>query len=352
MILKMLKTRLAVALLIWMSASALAAPTLPKALEDVTKLEKPTICFEGWSGWGLYLIDWDGQNQRLWMDNKTRFAGSPAWSPDGRRAAFVVYTEHDNRYTRFLYDLTTKRVLNLSAKADQDLTLINPSWSPDGKWLAYTGYGDFAYWDVYMQNVATGKVKNITNSPTHDDDAPSWSPDGKKLAFSSIRISLDREFIYVIDINGANEIQLTDDFPARDSYPRWSPDGKKIAFQSYGRSNPSSYDLYMMDPDGTNIERVTFDEREKTIETWSPDGKWLTYSMRLVRGKPHDAYRVHVETKEVARMTVDVGVHSPRWVLAGKSRFLSVDPAGKKKAQWGKIKEAKTQKEENAPAEE
>ena len=191
-----------------------------------------------------------------------------------------------------------------------------------------------------MQNVETGKVLNITNSPNHDDDAPSWSPDGKKLAFSSIRISLDRKFIYVIDIKGANEIQLTDDFPARDSYPRWSPDGKKIAFQSYGRSNPTSFDLYMMDPDGTNIERITFDERGKSSARWSPDGKWLTYGMRPDRDKPHDAYRVHVETKEVVRMTVDVGVHSPRWVLAGKSRFLSVDPAGKKKAQWGAVKKA------------
>ena len=132
--------------LLWIGApSAVGAPPLPRALEDVTKLEKPTICFEGWSGWGLYLIDWDGQNQRLWMDNKTRFAGSPAWSPDGERAAFVVYTEGNNSYTRFLYDLTTRRVTNLSATADQDLTLINPSWSPDGKWLAYTGYGDFAF---------------------------------------------------------------------------------------------------------------------------------------------------------------------------------------------------------------
>ena len=289
---------------------------------------------------GLYLIDWDGQNLRLWMDNKTRFAGSPAWSPDGGRAAFVVYTEGNNSYTRFLYDLTTKRVTNLSDIADQDLTLVSHSWSPDGKWIAYTGYGDFVFWDVYMQNVKTGKVKNITNSPNHDDNAPSWSPDGKKITFSSTRIRLDREFIYVTDINGSNEIQLTDDFPAQDSYPQWSPDGKKIAFQSYGRSNPGSFDLYMMDPDGTNIERITFDELEKTIETWSPDGKWLTYSMRTDRDKPHDAYRVHIETKEVVRMTVDVGVHSPRWVLAGKSRFLSVDPAGKKKAQWGAVKAA------------
>ncbi|MDE0021828.1 MAG: hypothetical protein OXT69_10680 [Candidatus Poribacteria bacterium] len=41
-------------------------------------------------------------------------------------------------------------------------------------------------------------------------------------------------------------------------------------------------------------------------------------------------------------------VREPKWVYAGKSRFLSVDPAGKKKAQWGKIKAAGGN--ENSPA--
>ena len=336
---------LAVGALCWAAlASAHAQPTLPRALEDVTKLEKPTICFEGASGWGLYLIDWDGKNQRLWMDNKTRFSTTPAWSPDGKRAAFVIFTVEEG-YTRFLLELETGRVENLSLKADQNVTLANPSWSPDGRWIGYTGYAaDPSNFDVYKQNIKTGKVVNVTNSPDHDDDAPSWSPDGTKLAFSSIRKGAgtpDPEmFVYVMDIDGKNEIQLTNDYPAQDSYPRWSPDGKKIAFASYSRSEPQSFDLYMMDPDGSNMERLTFDQREKSSGRWSPDGKWLVYSMRMQRGKPRDIFRVNVETKKTARLTRDVGVHSPRWVLAGKSRYLSVDPSNKKKAQWGEMKEA------------
>ena len=39
-----------------------------------------------------------------------------------------------------------------------------------------------------------------------------------------------------------------------------------------------------------------------------------------------------------------------RWVYAGKSRFLSVDPAGKKHGQWGSMKEADAP-QENSPDE-
>ena len=49
--------------------------------------------------------------------------------------------------------------------------------------------------------------------------------------------------------------------------------------------------------------------------------------------------RVNVDTKEIVRVTPE-GVNAVfgSWVLAGKSRFLSVDPADKKKAQWGAMK--------------
>ena len=340
-----LTARFAVALLFLISASALAVPTLPRPLEDVTKLEKPTICFEGWSGWGLYLIDWDGQNQRLWMSDKARFAGAPAWRSDGKRVAIAMFTEANWSYTTFILDLQTRQVENLTAKTPKDLVHASVVWSPDGRWIGYTGYYEDSpeNFDVFKQNVGSGKVVNLTNSPKHHDSQPSWSPDGKKVVFSSRRdreeTSDSEDFIYIMDVDGKNEVQLTDDYPASDSYPQWSPDGKKIAFLSYGRTGPYRIDLYLMDPDGSNIERLTFDELQKSSAGWSPDGKWLIYNMRTERGKPHDVFRVNVETKEVVQVTFDVGVHSPRWVLAGKSRFLSVDPAGKKKAQWGRIKE-------------
>ncbi len=319
---------------------AFAAPTLPRPLENVTKLERPTICYAGKSGWGLYLIDWDGENNRLWISDKTRIASTPRWSPNGKRAALVAYSDEDG-YTLFMIELETNKVINLNARLrDPKLILRSPQWSPDSNWIACTG--NIAVerdHDIYKLHIPTGKLVKITSSKEYDERFPYFSPDGKKIAYYAWHGIGENETsdIFVMDADGKNKKQLTASL-AQDSSPIWTPDGKRIIFDSYNRLGERLYDLFIMDADGSNLERFTFDRKSKSQPSWSPDGKWLIYDANY-EWPLGNIYRMHVETKEVVRVSP---VHAllPKWVLAGKSRFLSVDPAGKKKAQWGALKKA------------
>ncbi len=326
-------------------------PKLPKPLVDVTKIERPTVCYTGGSEGGLWLIDWDGKNNRLWFDKSLRFVSPAHFSPNGKRAAFVAYSRHSRAgYYIFVLDLKTKKAVNLTDLFDdRKLTLTAPRWSSDGQWLICRGVSSDGRagipLDIYKAHAATGKVINLTNSPDESDDWPSFSPDGKKILFSSRHGENENRTsdIYIMDANGRNKVNLTN-HPAFDTTPEWSPDGKKIAFKSTPRirsNGEGGHDIYLMNPDGSEVERLTTDEQSKTVRGWSPDGKWILAGIRLpeVRYRIH---RVHVETKEIVRITPLDGVNSSSasWVLAGKSRFLSVDPAGKKKAQWGAVKEA------------
>lgn len=72
-----------------------------------------------------------------------------------------------------------------------------------------------------------------------------------KIAFGSIRGNQQGTHIYVMEADGTNQIQLTDQ---SDGSPAWSPDGAKLAFV---RSFPNSSDIFVVNADGTNVVKLT-----------------------------------------------------------------------------------------------
>ena len=333
-----------------------AEPKVPKPLEDATKIERPTVCYSAGRAGGLWFIDWDGTNNRLWLGEDLWFMGPAHFGPRGKRAAFVVFSRV--AYTIFVLNLETNRVENLTDRLlDRQLTLTAPRWSPDGQWLVCrgsSGDGRVKPLDIYKLNVSSAEVINLTNSPDEDDDWPSFSPDGKKILFSSARGDQDNRVwdIYIMDADGRNEVNLTN-HPAVDSTPEWSPDGKRIAFQSTPRirsNGKKGHDIYLMNADGSGVERLTTDARWKTLDSWSPDGKWILTGIQLPwDDNRYQIHRVHVETKQIVKLTrAPMSSSSASWVLAGKGRFLSVNPAGKKHTQWGEVKGTEAPQKENA----
>ena len=113
-------------------------------------------------------------------------ASEPAWSPNGRRIAFVGTT----RTTDATGATITRHgiwVMNADGSAQEvlfggtdDLIYGDPDWSPDGTEIAFH-HSDGTTTDVYVGNVATGVVTNLTAGT--GGDSPSWAPDGTEIAF-------------------------------------------------------------------------------------------------------------------------------------------------------------------------
>lgn len=102
---------------------------------------------------------------------------------------------------------------------------------------------------------------------------PYWSPDGSQIAFNSTRDAKEGERkleIYVMDADGSNVKQVTDDrFAQR---PRWSPDGKRILFEAG--------EVYAIRPDGTEQWQVSNPRLDALmiLGGWSPGGKQVLYT--------------------------------------------------------------------------
>ena len=177
------------------------------------------------------------------------YDGDPTWSPEGDRLAFS-YTPVEGESDIWTLNLQDSTRTRLTTAGGED-----PAWSPKGGLIAFTRFvGDEP--EIFIKNLATGFEQNATNHPARDVQ-PAWSPDGTKIAFASNRgggNELAFE-IFVLDIFTATVTQVTSGEGLLNHSPAWSPDGTKIAFSSSRHGSPE--DVFIMDADGTDVVQVT-----------------------------------------------------------------------------------------------
>ena len=133
-----------------------------------------------------------------------------------------------------------------------------PSWSPDGKRITFVSQRRDDWGKIYVIDVNGENRRKLTDGP-RSEWHPSWSPDGKRIAFVCMDES-DAPDIYVMDADGGNPRKLTDN-RWLDNFPSWSPDGQRIAFSSkrgadWNKRN-GDWDIYVMDADGGNVQNLT-----------------------------------------------------------------------------------------------
>ncbi|GJM42503.1 MAG: hypothetical protein DHS20C20_27850 [Ardenticatenaceae bacterium] len=148
-----------------------------------------------------------------------------AWSPDGRHLAFSSRCnfEREVAVELFEWDIDSGEVVQLT---DDGYINASPAYSHDGRFLAYQSVRPEAGADVFVLDLETGAIANLTHNPEFKDSHPTWSPDDSQIAFASDRDGNDE--IYVMDVilepfaSGANLVNITN-HPAKDFEPAWSP---------------------------------------------------------------------------------------------------------------------------------
>lgn len=145
--------------------------------------------------------------------------------------------------------------------------IMSPAWSPDGRKLAYVSF-ETGRPAIYIQDLASSQ-RVRASSFRGINGAPAWSPDGRKLAMS---LSKDGQpEIYVMDI-GARSFQRLTNSDAIDTEPSWSPDGNSLVFTSDRSGGPQ---LYRLDLGSSQVKRLTFTGNYNSRGRYSPDGKSL-----------------------------------------------------------------------------
>jgi TolB protein len=216
----------------------------------------------------LFVADVDGRKERQ-ITHDARDKEDPAWSPDGRKVAFVVIGPK-NRLHVMGIDGTADRVLTPATQSP-----IHPQWTPDGRSLLYCTDDDLHppqknSAEIYRIDADSGAIAAVISGGVNTYPVP--SPDGRRIAFRKM-IDANSE-VFVANSDGSGVTNLTNN-PAFEGWPAWSPDGTRIAFAGnrYG-----GYQIFVMKADGSDVRLLANTEGRATAPKWSPDGKSIYFS--------------------------------------------------------------------------
>ena len=123
--------------------------------------------------------------------------------------------------------------------------------------------------NIYIMDINGGNQTNLTNYLGDYVDLM-FSPDGSKIVFRSIRNGYDD--IFIMNNDGSNLTNLTDS-PGSDVSPHFSPDGSNIVFSS---NRDGFFEIYTMNEDGSNQIRLT-NTQSNDSPKYSPDGSSIVF---------------------------------------------------------------------------
>ena len=222
---------------------------------------------------------------------------SPAWSAESVFLAFVT-TRKGNADIYVIQATESAPATQVTRSRADD---IDPTWSPHGLQIAFASNRAGTY-DIWIASLAR-TLTRVTGSLGADFE-PTWSPDGQTLAFTRRTRDSGNYDIYTLDFQGRTLRRLTTD-PAEDSEPSWSPDGTQIAFVS---DRGGDYDIYVMNADGSNEENLSDNAALFDVApNWRPPEGSSAGSVRVAAFIP-----TRVGRRTAATITCDPRYGTPR----------------------------------------
>lgn len=161
-------------------------------------------------------------------------------------------------------------------------TWMNVDVSPDGEQLAFDLLGD-----IYVMPIEGGEPTQVTSGMAWDMQ-PRFSPDGKRIAFTSDRAGGNN--IWVMDADGSDAYQVTDESFRLLNNPDWTPDGNYIVarkhFTGWRSLGAGEMWLYHASGEGSGLQLTERPNDQKDVNdpAFSPDGRYLYFDQDTTPG--------------------------------------------------------------------
>jgi Tol biopolymer transport system component len=239
----------------------------------------------------LYLAAPDGSGvHRLTRTRAQQTA--PAWSPDGKRIAYVQAAATGlscKGCPATLWVIDSDGAHARALTRGESTWDSSPSWSPDGEDIVFSRSSPDSSGEVLVVPAAGGTPRDLHLA----GDSPAWGP--TRIAY------LGDRSLWTAAPDGSDRRKIATGDP---SSPAWSHDGR-LAYLEGGKR------LVVVDGADTRRFPLPFDEARSV--TWSPDGRRLAVVARAVRTGPFDVYSIDTDGGRPARITTNLDVLGAGW---------------------------------------
>jgi len=271
----------------------------------------------------LWLVGEDGTKHRP-LTSGNRSDGSPRWSPNGDRLAWVS-SDGDTPQVHLRYtDTGESAVISRLADAPRGLT-----WSPDGRQIAF-----------FMH--VPDPVKPFVEPPVRPEGAE-WAQPPKvvtRLVYRADGEGYLRDGhtqLFVLSADGGAPRQLTDGPFDHEGRAAWTPDGAFILLSANrhedGEYDPANSEVYEVAVADGKIRPLTTRSGPDGSPAVSPDGRHVAYLGFDDAYQFYQVTRLYVMNRDGSEPRcltagLDRDVESPVWTSDGRGLYVQYDDLG------------------------
>jgi len=186
----------------------------------------------------------------------------------------------------------------------------DPQLNPDNNDQPVPGYqrdrGQYVweftpYMNIYEANPDGTELIPLTQGPAYHAEC-AYSNDGTRIVFASNESGSMN--IYTMNADGTGVKQITHTTTCYNGGCFFSPDCSEIVFRA-DRDIPHYLQIYLINSDGSNERQLTNNHAVNWAPFWHPNGKVIAFTTSLHGHAHYEIYLLNIETNRHFRLTHD-----------------------------------------------